>query len=253
MDERDLHGMRRWLTPDADVPDALREVLRSAAADEAGPERLAQFIGRAKSAIAVAPAAPSPARFAAGKSLAVLGAVAAGGALVAWLAFGSHADTRPHANDRAPSPASTDTAVAHVPRGPAPAPSAPSSSQPSAPAPVASLAAPASPAAPAPHSAAPPRTPRTPADTLDREVRLLQAARQLLDSDPAGALRLAEQHRARFPNGVLVQEREVLSIQALARQGRSDEATSRADAFRQHFPGSAHMDQLPGAPVSGHN
>jgi hypothetical protein len=43
---------------------------------------------------------------------------------------------------------------------------------------------------------------------------------------------------------VLVQEREVLSIEALERLGRHKEAVSRADGFLHSFPGSAHRSKV---------
>ena len=62
--------------------------------------------------------------------------------------------------------------------------------------------------------------------------------------DPARALQRANEHAARFPGGVLVQEREVLAIQALRKLGRSAEADRRAQAFAKAFPGSAFARKL---------
>ena len=45
-------------------------------------------------------------------------------------------------------------------------------------------------------------------------------------------------HAREFPNGRLAEEREVLSIQALALAGRSGEARARAERFRRSFPTS---------------
>jgi outer membrane protein assembly factor BamD (BamD/ComL family) len=66
-----------------------------------------------------------------------------------------------------------------------------------------------------------------------------------MGSDPSGALRLAEQHRSRFPRGTLAQEREVIAIDALVRQGRTTEAQGRAERFRMLYPRSSHLDRLP--------
>jgi hypothetical protein len=73
------------------------------------------------------------------------------------------------------------------------------------------------------------------------EPVLLEQARRALASSPATALALTNQHAARFPHGVLAQEREVIAIEALRRLGRSAEADRRAAAFAQAFPGSAHQ------------
>jgi hypothetical protein len=87
----------------------------------------------------------------------------------------------------------------------------------------------------------------TPAATPDpgpTEGALLLHARQELASDPSGALGLTQEHARRFPSGALVQEREVLAIEALARLGRSSDARRRLDAFRTRFPQSPHIERL---------
>jgi len=76
------------------------------------------------------------------------------------------------------------------------------------------------------------------------EGALLLRARQELASDPSGALTLTQEHARRFPSGGLVQEREVLAIEALARLGRSSDARHRLDAFRARFPQSPHIERL---------
>jgi outer membrane protein assembly factor BamD (BamD/ComL family) len=57
-------------------------------------------------------------------------------------------------------------------------------------------------------------------------------------------LTLTREHIRRFPSGALVQEREVLAIEALARLGRSSDAKHRLDAFRARFPQSPHIERL---------
>jgi hypothetical protein len=47
-----------------------------------------------------------------------------------------------------------------------------------------------------------------------------------------------------FQDGDLVQEREVLAIEALARLGRTGEARTRLDAFRGRYPQSLHITRL---------
>jgi len=73
------------------------------------------------------------------------------------------------------------------------------------------------------------------------EAALLEQARRALNGSPSYALQLANQHRARFPNGVLSQEREVIAIEALRRLHRTSDADQRAGAFSKAFPGSAHQ------------
>jgi hypothetical protein len=81
-------------------------------------------------------------------------------------------------------------------------------------------------------------------DPSPTEGALLLRARQELSSDPSGAFALTQEHARRFPSGTLVQEREVLAIEALARLGRSSEARRRLDAFRARFPQSPHVARL---------
>lgn len=79
------------------------------------------------------------------------------------------------------------------------------------------------------------------------ETSLLEAARSIVKSDPRRALALTEEHRRRFPNGVLAQEREVLAIEALSALGRSDAAETRARDFGRQYPGSAHEKKIEAA------
>lgn len=76
------------------------------------------------------------------------------------------------------------------------------------------------------------------------EAELLEQARASLKSSPSRALQRANEHAARFPRGVLVQEREVLAIQALRKLGRNAEADRRTEAFAKAFPGSAFARKL---------
>lgn len=74
---------------------------------------------------------------------------------------------------------------------------------------------------------------------LREESRMVADARAALRrGDAGGALSMLEQIRAKFPGGVLVQEREALSIEALARSGRKADAAARAAAFVKAYPTS---------------
>jgi outer membrane protein assembly factor BamD (BamD/ComL family) len=72
---------------------------------------------------------------------------------------------------------------------------------------------------------------------------LLRARERLRGGDVPGALALLDEARARFPEGALVQEREALTIEALAR--RDDAAArTRADAFLRDHPESLHAERI---------
>jgi len=76
------------------------------------------------------------------------------------------------------------------------------------------------------------------------EVKLLERAQDALRSRPAEALALCNDHSRRFPSGMLVQEREVIAIEALVKTDRKEEAKVRAERFKARFPGSSHTRRL---------
>lgn len=85
----------------------------------------------------------------------------------------------------------------------------------------------------------------SPVGTSPSESQRVAAARSLLRSGRASAalaalaaLRALERDE---PNGLLAQEREALSIQALAALGQRDAARQRAAAFTQRYPDSPHL------------
>lgn len=146
-------------------------------------------------------------------------------------------------------------AVAEPPLPAAPAESAAEAPAPAAPAPAppASASAPHAsdepPAPPAASTAAPRAKPRSAAlrsarDDASAETALLEQARAALRERPAHALELTRRHRARFPEGLLAQEREVIAIEALERLGRSEAARARAEAFERRYRGSVHQPRL---------
>jgi hypothetical protein len=74
---------------------------------------------------------------------------------------------------------------------------------------------------------------------LAQERELLDLARSnAARGEPALALAQVEQHRERFPQGHLSEEREALGIRALLALGRTQEALDRAQAFRAAHPSS---------------
>jgi len=221
------------------APAGLRDVLRAASNDvgtDAQVARLAQRLGPLLGP--VGPAAPvAAASKALGLKLGLASAaliVAGGGA---WLLASSPSALPP----------------------PAPVPTQASASPKAEPAPLTAPATPVAPVAqdsppatvtpvPAP-AASLPKLPEKPTPPVQlSEAELLEQARAALKSNPAVALVRANEHAARFPRGVLVQEREVLAIQALRKLGRAAEADRRAEAFAKAFPGSAFQRKLTAPP-----
>lgn len=84
----------------------------------------------------------------------------------------------------------------------------------------------------------------TPAADAETEADYLARATGQIQREPAEALALAEGHAARFPDGKLGQEREMIAISALAALGRKGEARARANLFLTLFPDSAHKPRL---------
>jgi hypothetical protein len=78
-----------------------------------------------------------------------------------------------------------------------------------------------------------------PQSTVDEEVRLLNAAQEALRAgDPASALRVLQEHEARFPNGQMADARDVMSMLALAKSGRTTQACVEARRFLDNRPQS---------------
>jgi hypothetical protein len=65
------------------------------------------------------------------------------------------------------------------------------------------------------------------AAALAQEMRLVHEARLRLDEDPHAAFDLLEQHRARFPEGALREEREAYAILAMILLDRPDGEVER--------------------------
>lgn len=73
------------------------------------------------------------------------------------------------------------------------------------------------------------------------EAELLGLAHRAVQSgSPEEALRLAADHERVHPAGVLIEEREAIVVEALARLGRTEEARSRLEAFLARFPESSY-------------
>ncbi|HYQ31564.1 MAG TPA: hypothetical protein VER04_30245 [Polyangiaceae bacterium] len=223
----------------ADAPASSRsplgELLASASRDVPSEEQLARLAAQLGPVLDGAPGAPPATP---GPSTLVKLAIATG---TVALLVGAGLSLRRSAHQAPALPAVT--------------PSAPTSAAAPLPArPVSDVAAPPAPAlqpAPSADDASSTRTidkpgaessksPASPSKAPN-EAALLEQARRALSSSPSYALQLANQHRARFPNGVLTQEREVIAIEALRRMHRNADADQRAAGFSKAFPGSAHQ------------
>jgi len=92
-----------------------------------------------------------------------------------------------------------------------------------------------------------PDKPRVPSagSTLAEEGKLLGKARQLVQlGRTREALELLESSAQRYPRSVLSQEREVLTIEALAASGASAVAKQRARRFLDRYPASPYVERL---------
>jgi len=99
--------------------------------------------------------------------------------------------------------------------------------------------------------AAPERAARAPTSAHEwaqdgrEESRVVAQARDALRSgDATSSLAWLEQARQKYPNGVLVQEREALTIEALGLSGHRVEAEKRAAAFLRDYPKSPHAARV---------
>jgi hypothetical protein len=87
--------------------------------------------------------------------------------------------------------------------------------------------------------------PTTTANPLRQEITLIKEARQALrDGHAARALRVLEECRRLHPEGVLVQERERLTVEALIGAGRAAEGSARAGEFLRRYPDSPHAGEV---------
>jgi len=82
-------------------------------------------------------------------------------------------------------------------------------------------------------------------DALKAESALLSKARaELRSGNAVGAQASLDKLQAQFPKGVLVQEREVLTIEVLHARGNVEGARRRAKAFLSAYPKSPHGQAL---------
>jgi hypothetical protein len=88
-----------------------------------------------------------------------------------------------------------------------------------------------------------PSASEAPSEAISEDA-LLERAHEAMAAEPHRALALTAQHARRFPRGMLVQEREVIAIEALAHMGRVDRARQRATTFFQTYPNSAYRGRV---------
>lgn len=136
------------------------------------------------------------------------------------------------ANDEPAAPVVASVAAEAPPEESAPAP------------PTAAIEAPAAIPVDALPNANVRQSPATPAPRCD-EIELVDRADVALRSgDPRRALLVVRDLEQRCPAGALVQERERIAIEALAKVGRVDAAKARARAFEERFPSSPHLRRV---------
>ena len=181
----------------------------------------------------VPPADPSAATGAATGSGAVAKALGVGAAIVA-LACGAWLLTRPDPVTEA-APSASAPAVEEPPMARPDPPSARTAPSVSAPQPAESPGKPPVSEPSRVHASGP------------SESALLAQAQAALSSNPSRALALTREHKRRFPKGALVQEREVIAIEALNRIGDTESARKRAKSFEDSYPGSAHRRKVQNA------
>jgi len=85
---------------------------------------------------------------------------------------------------------------------------------------------------------------QTPSKPAASELELLRAAHSVLTTSPMTALARLNEHRADYPHGLLREEREVLTIEALLAAERPRQARSAAAAFNAAFPHSVHAARI---------
>ncbi|MEO8905562.1 MAG: hypothetical protein ABI488_23850 [Polyangiaceae bacterium] len=83
------------------------------------------------------------------------------------------------------------------------------------------------------------------ASDLSAQVTLVDAARAAIAAQYfSEALRLSDQYRARFPNGELGPEAELIAIEALAGTHERTQVLERAASFFARFPGDPHTARV---------
>ena len=227
-----------------DFLDAAREGLEPTAADRARLRRsiAAQIAGIATVTATTVGASGASAGSAAGGTAAVAGAAGSGlvakvvvGAIAISLAVGLGAMV---ARDRDPAVAPM-TAAGSGTSAAKQAPVVPAAPAPSGPTLEATEPAPPAPPAAPPPVARPVASKAATEGELTVETRLLASATEASrNGDPRAALTLLDEHRRRFPRGVLAEERDASRVFALCAVGSEQEALRSAKQFAREHPRS---------------
>jgi hypothetical protein len=237
-----MNDPRRW-TDEGGESTALERELVGAGRDTGPSREQKRTVWGAIASQAIPPATGPGAAPASGTAASTGLTVFKGTAIIVLLGAGIVASYR---TVRRPGPPITQSAA------PAPAPAHGPDEQPQAanasPPPVGDPAAEGARSVKAAHASRRPNTAAAKdlaenarASQLREESAMILGARRVLrGGDPAGALALLDAAQARFRSGILVQEREALTIEALVRSGQRALATSRAEAFLRDYPNSPH-------------
>lgn len=218
--------------PGSAASDGLRALFRDGSEDFPADAQLSALATKLGPLLDAASPGAAAAAANAGRTkllVAALGGVGVG--ITAWVLLSSGPSSSPVPSSSVMVPPLTPS-VAPPSAGPSIEPQAPPSAPPAAATNVDVTPSTARPAA------APPARP------AESEAEFLERARGALGPSPSLALSLANQHRARYPSGVLAEEREVIAIEALKRLGRTAEAERRIEAFSRRYPGSAYRKKL---------
>jgi hypothetical protein len=232
------------LVADPNVAPELRALVEHARTDIPQPQQLAHLATRLDAAIAAnlpgpelelpnVGTAPSIIGVKVWTTALVIGGLVVGGAV---LGIGSRQPmTAPH-TDKVASVATLHTAEQNSKLGDAPTPLPPPSATAQALTDTAVGATGSSNTSAAPQAKS--------KSQVGSEATLLSAARGALARNPERALALTDEHARNFPHGELVQEREVIAIEALRRLGRTDAARKRGSSFQSAYPESVHRSKV---------
>jgi TolA-binding protein len=227
-----------------------KDLLRSWEAEQPSDAARAKVLAAAGLGVALTAAATATKLgAAAGGSVAPKAIASAGGAVIAkWLAVGAVGLAVTGATVgyvRHAAQVRRDEATAA--RAAAPVSAAPKSApQVATPAPASDglpMVVPTAPAAP--HTRARATTPREHPSALGEQVSALDSAhRALASGDAAGAIRQLDDYEARFPEGALFEEAEVLRVEALVGAGDHAAAERAGQRFLAAHPNSPHAARV---------
>ena len=237
----------RWSEQGSEVPPELRQWLRASREQLGSLDEVAE-LSRGLAARLGAAASHAPVAALAGKSWLAAGRwapwlVAGAGSLGALWYWQSENRVAPAAQLAVAVPAVVQPAGPALSSAPAPLPppSTVNTPEPVALSPASEAARVSAPAPPRSHAAKARRT---------KEAELLQRAQRALVDHPSQALALTAEHRRRFAEGALAEEREVIAIEALRRLGREQLARERAALFEARYPNSVHRSRVSATPAA---